>query len=97
MEVGLFGTARFDDTTGMSSPPPVTAEPIAALPPEVQAILRAIIGHYEQRIAALEAELAALKKTPENSSPPLPRSIHTLNRRATKQSPNGNGVDSRHT
>ncbi len=51
-------------------PPPVTPEQIAALPPEFQAILRAVIDHYEKRIAALEAEIAALKKTPRNSSLP---------------------------
>ena len=38
---------------------PITPEQLTALPPEFQAILRAVIEHYEQRIAALEAELAA--------------------------------------
>jgi transposase len=52
------------------SQPPVTSEQIAALPPEFQALLRAVIDHYEQRIATLEAELAAAKKTPRNSSLP---------------------------
>lgn len=54
----------------MSLQPPVTPEQIAALPPEFQAILQAVIDHYERRIAALEAELAAVKKTPQNSSLP---------------------------
>jgi len=52
------------------SPPPVTPEQIAALPPEFRALLQAVIEHYEQRIAALEAEVAALKKSPQNSSLP---------------------------
>lgn len=52
------------------SQPPVSPEQIAALPPEFQALLRAVIDHYERRIAALEAELAAVKKTPRNSSLP---------------------------
>ena len=43
------------------SPSPVTAEHLAALPPEFRALLEAVIDHYEQRIAALEAEVAALK------------------------------------
>src|ERR1700737_1623652 len=53
-----------------SVPPPITPEQIAALPPEFQALLQAVIGHYEKRIAALEAEVAAFKKTPRNSSLP---------------------------
>ncbi|HEX5442917.1 MAG TPA: IS66 family transposase [Pirellulales bacterium] len=40
------------------------------LPPDIQALITAIINHYEQRIAKLEAELTALKKTPRNSSVP---------------------------
>jgi transposase len=59
------------------SPPPVTPEQLAALPPEFRALLKAVIDHYESRIAALEAELAAVraeleatKKTPRNSSLP---------------------------
>lgn len=49
---------------------PVTPEQIAALPPEFRALLQAVIDHYERRIAALEAEIATLKKTPRNSSLP---------------------------
>jgi transposase len=54
----------------MSTVLPVTAEQIAALPPEFRALLQAVIDHYEKRIAALEAEIAALKKSPRNSSLP---------------------------
>ena len=54
------------------SQPPVTSEQLAALPPEVQALVRAIIEHYERRIAELEARL---NKTPQNSSLP-PSSQH---------------------
>jgi transposase len=57
----------------MSSP--ITPEQLAALPPEFQAILRAVIEHYERRIAELETELNRLKKTPRNSSLP-PSSEH---------------------
>lgn len=50
--------------------PPITAEQLAALPPEFQTILRSVIAHFEARIAQLEAELAAARKTPQNSSQP---------------------------
>lgn len=52
------------------SQPPITPEELQALPPEFQALVVAIINHYEQRIAKLEAELAAARKTPRNSSLP---------------------------
>jgi transposase len=58
-----------------SVPLPITPEQFAALPPEFQALLQTIICHYEKRIADLEAEIAALKKTPRNSSLP-PSSEH---------------------
>lgn len=57
------------------SPSPITPEQIAALPPEFQVLIRSIVDHYERRVAALEAELAAVKKTPRNSSLP-PSSEH---------------------
>lgn len=49
------------------SSPPITAEQLAALPPEIQALIQAIIDHYERRIADLESRLS---KTPQNSSQP---------------------------
>ena len=56
---------------------PITPEQMADLPPEFRALLRAVIDHFEKRIAELEcelaatkAELAATKKTPQNSSLP---------------------------
>lgn len=49
---------------------PITSEQLAALPPEFQTLLQAVIDHFEQRIAALEDEIAAIKKTPRNSSLP---------------------------
>ena len=52
------------------SQPPITPEQLAALPPEFRVLLQAVIEHYEKRIAALEAEIASLKKTPRNSSLP---------------------------
>jgi transposase len=57
------------------SQPPITREQLEALPPEIQTLVVAIINHYEQRLAELTAELAALKKTPRNSSLP-PSSEH---------------------
>jgi transposase len=59
----------------MTPPPPITPEQLASLPPDLGAIVRSLIDHYERRIAALEAELAAAKKTPRNSSLP-PSSQH---------------------
>ena len=60
---------------GMSSPSPITAEQLAALPPETRALVQAIVDHYEGRIAELEARL---KKTPQNSSlPPSEEHPHT--------------------
>lgn len=49
---------------------PISPEQLAALPPDFRALLEAVIDHYERRIAALEAELAGLRKTPQNSSLP---------------------------
>ncbi len=57
------------------SQPPITPEQLAALPPEIRALVRAIIDHYEQQLAELKAELAGLRKTPQNSSLP-PSSQH---------------------
>jgi len=54
--------------------PPITPEQLSALPPEVRAVVQALIDHYERRIAELEAEVARLK-TPRNSSLP-PSSEH---------------------
>ena len=51
-------------------PPPIPAEEMAALPPEFRALLQRVIDHYERRIAKLEAELRAVRKTPQNSSRP---------------------------
>jgi transposase len=50
--------------------PPITPEQRAALPPEFQTIRRRVIAHFEARLARLEAELAAARKTPQKSSPP---------------------------
>ena len=66
----------------MSLPPPITAEQLAALPPEIQALVRAIIEYYEGRIAELEARLG---KTPQNSSLP-PSTQHPHAKRPAGQS-----------
>ena len=58
-----------------AAPPPITPKQLAGLSPEMQVLIGAIIDHYERRIAALEAEVKALKKTPQNSSLP-PGSQH---------------------
>lgn len=52
------------------SPPSIRPEQLAALPPDLRAVIEAIIEHYERRIAELEAELKGLRKTPQNSSLP---------------------------
>jgi transposase len=64
------------------SSPPITPEQLAVLPPELRAVVQAIIDHYERQVAELKAEvaelktaLAAAKKTPRNSSLP-PSSEH---------------------
>jgi transposase len=57
------------------SQPPITPEQLAALPPEIRALVRAIIEHYEQQLAELRGELAGARKTPQNSSLP-PSSQH---------------------
>lgn len=54
---------------------PITPEQLASLSPELRAIVRTLIDHYQARIAALEAELASVRKTPRNSSLP-PSSEH---------------------
>lgn len=70
------------DTMGMSPKPPITDEQLAALPPEIQTLIRAIIDHYEARIAELEARLG---KTPQNSSRP-PSTQHPHAKPAPKKS-----------
>jgi transposase len=62
------------DTIAMSQPP-ISPEQLAALPPGIRALVRAIINYYEQHIAKLKAELTAARKTPQNSSLP-PSSQH---------------------
>ena len=52
------------------SSPPISPEQLDGLSPEVRVVVEAIIEHYERRIADLEAELAASRKTPQNSSLP---------------------------
>ncbi len=62
----------------MSFEPLVTEEMIARQPPEAQTLLRLLLtrlAEQDRRIAALEAELAAAKRTPRNSSLP-PSSEH---------------------
>ena len=72
---------------------PITAEQFAALPPEFQALLQAVIDHYEKRTEVLEAEIAALKKTPRNSSlPPSTEHPHAKpprNKKESKKKPGG--------
>lgn len=51
-------------------PPPITPERLAALPTEFRELLQAIIDHYEAILADLQAQLAAAKTTPQNSSKP---------------------------
>jgi len=80
-QTGLPCFSQIGDMVGMSSYP-VTPEQLAVLPPEVRAVIDAIIEYYERKVATLEAENKALRdelrragKTPENSSLP-PSSQH---------------------
>lgn len=80
----------------MSSVPlPITPERFAALPPDFQALLQAVIDHYQRRIAGLEAELAAVRaeleatrRTPRNSSLP-PSTEHPHARPAPQREKSG--------
>jgi transposase len=74
------------------SQPPITAEQLAALPPEAQAIVKALIDYYEWRVAKLEARVKELEarhnKTPQNSSLP-PSSQHPHAKPAPPRQPSG--------
>lgn len=64
----------------MPPKPPITAEQLSALPPEIQALIRTIIDYYEARIAELERRL-----TPQNSS--LPPSTQHPHAKPTPKKP----------
>jgi transposase len=71
----------------------VTEDVSARQTPEAQAIIRLLlarIGEQERRIAALEAELAAGKKTPRTSSLP-PSSAHPHAQPPRESKPQGHG------
>jgi transposase len=69
--IGLRAGREIGDITNMPpSQPPISPEQLEAFPPDFRAVLMMIIDHYEQRIAALETELAGCKKSPRNSSLP---------------------------
>ena len=70
------------------SQPPITPEQLAALPLEVQAVVQALIDHYERQIVELKSELAALKKTPRNSSLP-PSNQHPHAKPTSVRKPSG--------
>lgn len=79
-----------------TSGPPITAEQLAALPPEFRALLQAVIDHYEARIAVLEARIAELErqlpKTPQNSSlPPSTQHPHAKPKPKKPRSKRGRG------
>ena len=57
--------------------PPISSEQLAALPPEIRAVVQALIDHYEGRLGvlraeneALRSELAQAQKNSRNSSKP---------------------------
>ena len=41
--------------------PPITPEQLASLPPEIRAVVQALIDHYEGRLGVLRAENEALR------------------------------------
>jgi transposase len=75
----------------MSQAALVTEDVIARQTPEAQAIIRLLLARIveqDRRIAALEAELAAAKKNPRNSSLP-PSSEHPHAKPAREEKPQG--------
>ena len=80
------------------SPPPISPEQLAALPPEFRAVVEAIVQHYERRIAELEAEVTRLKKSPQNSSlPPATQHPHAKPPKSKPKSKRKRGGQSGHS
>jgi transposase len=71
------------------SRPPITDEQLAALPPEFQSLVRAIMDHYERQIVELKSRIdqleARLGMSPQNSS--LPPSSQHPHARPTPKKP----------
>lgn len=66
---------------------PISPEQLAALPSDVRVVIEAIVGHYERRVAELEAELRRLRKSPQNSSlPPSTQHPHAKPVKPTSKS-----------
>ena len=79
------------DMSAMSlSQPPVSPEQIAPLPPEFRALLEAVIGHFEQRIAGLVAELATVKAELATTTAELAKAKAEL--AAAKRTPRNSSV-----
>jgi transposase len=77
----------------MSQAPLVMEDVVARQTPEAQSIIRLLlarIAEQDRRIAALEAEIAALKKTPRNSSLP-PSTEHPHAKPPRDQAHKGSG------
>lgn len=75
----------------MPQEPLIRQEPIAQQAPEAQTIIRLLLARIAEqvlRIAALEAEVAALKKTPRNSSVP-PSTEHPHAKTAPRKKSSG--------
>jgi transposase len=78
----------------MSLPRPITSDQLASLPPELQALMQAVIEYYEGRIAELEARLG---KTPQNSSlPPSSQHPHAKPDRRKRKSKKRRGGQAGH-
>ena len=75
-------------------PPFLTPEKLASLSPQAQEIILALVAYYEERLATLQAQItslqaenAALKKTPQNSSlPPSTQHPHARPQRPQPKS-----------
>ena len=72
------------------SQPPVSPDQIAALPPKFRALLEAVIGQFEQRIAGLVAELATVKAELATTTAELAKAKAEL--AAAKRTPRNSSV-----
>src|SRR6516165_4052945 len=73
----------------MNADPPIPAELWQQIPPAAQAAILALIQHYEQRLAELEARLN--QNSTNSSLPPSSEHPHAKPIRSTRKSLRGRG------